>query len=229
MVNSLVSKVSTIVPAYNAAGFIAEAIESVLSQLQPPMEIIVVDDGSTDDTARIAKGFPAVTVLSQENAGQGAARNRGVEAARGEFLSFIDADDLWTSDKLECQLAAMDADPQLKIVFGLAEEFRDSREVSARDLKPATSGRPRPAHLPGAMLIRREDFRSIGPYRTDLAVAEVVEWYGRAIHLGLKIRVLDHLVLLRRIHGENLGIRKRNARSDYMKALKAVLDQRRAN
>ncbi len=221
------STVSTIIPAYNAVDFIAAAIESVLAQSRPPAEILVIDDGSTDTTAVVARRFPTVTVHSQQNAGQGAARNRGAELAQGNFLTFLDADDLWTADKLERQLSAMAADPQLQAVFGLADEFQHAAGDDDRPSAPRTIAGPRPAHLPGAMLIRRTAFHSIGPYRTDLTVAEVVDWYGRALHSGLKLETLDHVVLLRRIHSNNLGVRKRDARSDYLKAVKAVLDRRR--
>jgi glycosyltransferase involved in cell wall biosynthesis len=96
--------VSVVVPAYNAATFIAEALESVLSQTYTNIEIIVVDDGSTDDTNKIVSSFEKVRYIKQENLGAAAARNRGISEAQGQFIAFIDADDLWFSKKIELQV-----------------------------------------------------------------------------------------------------------------------------
>lgn len=98
--------VSVIIPAYNVAGFVADAIRCALTQTRPPHEIVVVNDGSTDDTARVLDRFgDQIRVISQPNAGLAAARNAGAAAARGEWLAFLDADDLWHPTKLEHQLA----------------------------------------------------------------------------------------------------------------------------
>lgn len=223
------STVSAIIPAFNAAAFIADAIESVLTQSRPPEEIIVVDDGSSDETGTIAGKYPQVTLVRQDNAGQGAARNRGAEQARGELLAFLDADDLWTERKLAMQVGALSADAALQAVFGLAQEFRHSAGTAGEtQVLRRPLGEPRRAHLPSAMLIRKTAFEQIGSYRTDLNVAEVVDWYGRAVDSGVRLKTLEHVVLLRRIHGDNLGIRKRDSRHDYFKAVKAVLDRRRS-
>ena len=99
--------VSAIIPVYNCERYLAEAIESVLAQTYRPIGIIVVDDGSTDGSADVAKSFtdPQVRYFYQPNSGQGAARNQGTNLARGSFFTFLDADDLWTDNKLELQLA----------------------------------------------------------------------------------------------------------------------------
>lgn len=99
-----------IIPTYNRAKWLPETIGSVLAQTRPPLEVIVVDDGSTDETREVCDRFPSrVRYIRQDNAGVGAARNRGAAAARGEWLAFLDSDDLWTSEKLEVQMAALDA------------------------------------------------------------------------------------------------------------------------
>jgi teichuronic acid biosynthesis glycosyltransferase TuaG len=104
--------VSTITPSYNAEGYIAEAIGSVLGQTHHDWELIVVDDGSTDGTASVVKEFsdedPRVRYLYRKNGGQAAARNTGIRAARGDLVAFLDADDLWLPERLEAQLAVME-------------------------------------------------------------------------------------------------------------------------
>jgi glycosyltransferase involved in cell wall biosynthesis len=100
--------VSVIIPAYNAAATLPETLASVLAQRAVDLDVVVVDDGSTDGTGEVAAQLGApVRVIRQENAGVGAARNRGVDVARGRWVAFIDSDDLWEPDKLRLQVAAM--------------------------------------------------------------------------------------------------------------------------
>src|ERR1700759_16151 len=108
---------------YNGAPYLGEAIESALAQDYDPLELIVVDDGSTDGSADVARTFPQIRVVRQENAGNGAARNRAVEEASGQLYAFLDADDRFTPGKLRRQKAALDADPGLDMVFGHVREF----------------------------------------------------------------------------------------------------------
>src|SRR5436853_749734 len=100
------SLVSVIIPVYNCEQYLAEAIQSVLAQTHPTIELIVVDDGSTDNSAAVAKSFAVVRYVFQRQGGPGAARNRGISLARGSFLAFLDADDVWVAGKLTRQLAA---------------------------------------------------------------------------------------------------------------------------
>jgi glycosyltransferase involved in cell wall biosynthesis len=222
-------KTSAIIPAYQAAKYLAEAIESALAQTRPPDEIIVVDDGSTDGTADIAAGFGArVRCERQAHAGIGAARNRGLALARGERIAFLDADDLWTPAKLEVSQQALDADPGVAMVFGHVRQFR-SPEVEDRDgRRPALPGEPVPGYVPGGGLFRREAFERVGPFETCWRVGEFVGWYERAMAAGLRPVLIPEVVLLRRIHATNVGLLQRDARTDYVRILKAALDRRRA-
>src|SRR6185503_10895386 len=96
--------VSVIIPVYNGARYLRAALESVFAQTYRPFEVIVVDDGSIDDSGVIAQSFPDVSYMRQENQGVAAARNHGIEAARGDFFAFLDQDDLWTPEKLKLQI-----------------------------------------------------------------------------------------------------------------------------
>lgn len=112
--------VSVVTAAYNMGGYIAETLESVLGQDYRQVESIVVDDGSTDDTARVLERYaedPRVRVVRQQNAGQTVAKNRGIREARGEFIAFCDADDSWRLDKLSRQIPRF-ADPAVAVVYG---------------------------------------------------------------------------------------------------------------
>jgi glycosyltransferase involved in cell wall biosynthesis len=115
--------VSVVIAAFNAERTLAETLESIAAQTFRDIEVIVVDDGSTDRTAGIAAGFPQVICLRQPNRGPAAARNRGIAVARGRYVAFVDADDLWMPEKLERQVRYLDAHPEAGMVYSDAEVF----------------------------------------------------------------------------------------------------------
>jgi glycosyltransferase involved in cell wall biosynthesis len=220
--------ISVIIPVYNCERYLAEALESVLAQTWGRVETVIVDDGSTDGSADVAKRFgSSVRYDLQPHAGPGVARNRGVELAQGEYLAFLDADDLWVENKLELQMAAFDSDTLPDAVFGHVEQFISPDLPRALTEKIYCPVELVPGRFPGTMLIRSETFRRVGLFSSGLRVGEFIEWYSRATELGLKDVMLPQMVLRRRIHATNSGIVYRDARSDYVRVLKAALDRRR--
>ena len=222
-------RVSVVVPAYNSERYLGEALRSVLSQTRAPSELIMVDDGSSDGTASVARSFgDDVRYVRQPNGGIGSARNRGVELASGEHIAFLDADDLWEPGKLQRQLAALEEGPQLDMVFGHVRQFVSPElpaEVKARLRCPEGS---QPGYSAGAMLARRATLERVGPFATDLHVGEFIDWMARARELGLRELMLDEVVLVRRLHDTNQGVRHRDHMGDFAHVLKASLDRRRA-
>lgn len=221
--------VSVIIPVYNGELYLAEAIDSVLSQSLPPSEIVIVDDGSTDRSPATAKRFDsAVRYFYQKNMGTAAARNRGIIEARGNFFAFLDQDDIWEPQKLEIQINAFQNDSGLDIVFGHVQQFFGSEleeEIKGRIRCP---DRPEPGYLPSAMLIKRESVFRVGLFETEWKIGEWADWYVRASELGLNIRMLTDTVTRRRIHKGNKGILQHTMRKEYAQILKASLDRRRA-
>ncbi len=129
-------KISAVIPAYNSEETIARAIESVLAQTRPADEIIVVDDGSTDKSAEIVSSYAdKVTLIRQENAGVSVARNRGIEAAMGEWIAFLDADDEWLPEKLKLQSEHLMRHPDLKWAYSdfYRKEYGDEKLRQAHD------------------------------------------------------------------------------------------------
>jgi glycosyltransferase involved in cell wall biosynthesis len=214
---------------YNAAPYLGEAIESALAQDYGPIELIVVDDGSTDGSGDVARSFPDVRVIRQQNAGNGAARNRAVEEARGRLYAFLDADDRFTPRKLARQKAALDADPGLDMVFGHVSEFLspDLDEAARAMLRPPAP-EPMPWTAPNLMLIRRESFERVGPFTSAVRVGVTVDWFARAAEAGLSYAILPEVVLERRLHTQNNGLRERASRSQYIEVIRQALERRRA-
>lgn len=223
--------VSVIIPVFNYDRYLAEAIESVLGQTYQHLDVIVVDDGSTDQSSEVAKSFAGreVRYCHQANAGIGPARNKGVELAQGEFLAFLDADDRWPLEKIERQLRAFKSDPALEMVFGQAVQLRNGSEWEAgvSDGTLPAAGLI-PGMVAGTMLIKRDAFDRVGKFPGDLKVGEFIDWYSRAVELKVRQLVLPDLFLWRRIHDSNQGIRERQSISDYARVLKAKLDRKRA-
>ena len=219
--------VSVVIPLYNGEKYLAEAIESVLAQTYSSIELIVVDDGSTDGSADIVKGYTSVHYYFQPNQGLGAARNRGIDLAQGSFLAFLDADDIWDKDKLMCQMKAFDNTPGLDMVFGQVEQFISPELDEYAKSKINHASEIIQGYFAGTLLIKRDSFFRVGCFATHWCVGEFIDWYTKAIEQSLNSFTIPEVVMKRRIHNDNTGIRERNSRTDYVRILKASLDRRR--
>lgn len=220
--------ISVILPVYNGEGHLDAAIRSVLAQSNPPSEVIVVDDGSVDDSAAVAKSFgPPVRYLAQTNLGPAAARNLGIRHAKGIFLAFIDADDLWTPEKLAHQLAVLCVTPTCEAVLGQVENFISPELNEADSTSLAKSAAQTGEFHIGALLIRRDAFFRIGYFDTRWRHGEFIDWWARALRQNLTYTVLPELVLRRRLHTNNHTRREPEGRQEYLSLLREQLAQRR--
>ena len=222
-------RISVMIPVYNGEAYLGEAVESVLAQSYRPIEIVVIDDGSDDDTRAVARRFgDAVRYDRQPRRGNGAARNRAVALATGELFMFLDADDRLVPGAIERLAGVLKRDPSLQAVYGHVREF-----VSP-DVDAGTRARLRPpidriaGCLPTNMLMRRDAFLRVGEFATDLRVGVTVDWSARAQELGMATILLDDVLFERRLHAGNNGLREREHRSHYLHVVKAALDRRRA-
>lgn len=212
-----------IIPVHNGARYLAEAIRSVLAQELPAQEILVVDDGSTDDSAGVAARFGnPVRVLRQTQQGPGAARNAGARQAAGEFLAFLDADDLWHPAKLALQVAAFDAIPGLAVASTHVQNFHSPDLTEAQRERILCPPGAMPGMIPSALLVRSTCFF---PFPENLRAGELIPWLGRARDLQLKIHVLPEVLVNRRLHETNLG---HKGPRGYLAAVKEMLDRRRS-
>ena len=224
--------VSVIIPVYNYDRYLGEAVESVLGQSYKHLEVIVVDDGSTDQSGEVARSFAGrgVRYCQQVHAGIGPTRNKGVELAQGDYVAFLDADDRWPLEKTERQLRAFENDPALEMCFGQALQLQNGPEWESgvKDKRLDVAGMV-PGMVPGTMLIKRDAFSRVGKFQGDWKVGEFIDWYARAVELKIRSLVLPELLLWRRIHDSNQGVRERQSVTDYARVLKAKLDRKRAD
>lgn len=219
--------VSVVIPVFNGERFLREAVESVLDQQYSPLEIIIVDDGSMDDTATVARSLPeTVRYLYQTNQGPAAARNRGIEHARGDLIAFADADDVWPPAKLELQLPHLIKDPVLEIVMGKTQQVLLSDTVDG-GTRAEEFGEPAFSVNLGSAVIRKSVFDRVGLFDEAMRYSEDVDWFMRAREAGAAIMTLDAVTLFYRQHEQNMSRGKSTSELNVLKALKKSLDRRR--
>ena len=184
--------VSIIMPAYNAASFIDQTIESVLQQTFIDFELLIVDDGSTDRTLAIANEYAQsdhrIQVLSQPNQGVSATRNHGVQLAKGNLIAFLDADDLWFSDKLAAHIKHFETNPNLAVSFARVEfmtlEGEPTGQISTSrliNLKPEDFLYENPTTTMSNPIARAEVFSQVGGFAEDMSYSEDLEWLFRVM------------------------------------------------
>lgn len=202
--------ISVIIPAYNYARYLGEAIDSVFAQTYPALEIVVVDDGSADDTSEVLAGYgDRIRAIRQQNQGVSAARNAGISAARGEYVAFLDADDVWHPSKLEAQMARFDADPNLGLVYCGAESF-NAEGQTMQVWRDGMQGRVAINMLrfdrgvmaaPGCnIVVPKRVAEEIGGFDTRMTVSEDWDFYYR-VAARYAIGFTGEALVRYRIHG----------------------------
>ncbi len=208
--------VSVVIPTYNRAASLVEAIDSVLAQTYPEMEIIVVDDGSTDDTRKIIpQRYPQVRYFHQENNGVSRARNLGIREARGEFIAFLDSDDLWLSDKTEKQVACFNQYPDVGLVYTDLDVYdstgsqpvlgmRSSKaEFSTGDMVVNLFTRFSP--ITSTVMMRKAVFETVGYFDEELkAVNDDNLWIRVAVRYPFR-HIPEALMHFRRVPGPHIA------------------------
>src|SRR5215475_137487 len=208
--------ISVVIPAYNAAQFLPATLESVLGQTLKPSEVLVIDDGSTDDTAALAEAFgPPVRVIRRSNGGQALARNLGVAEAAGDWIAFIDADDLWNKYKLEKQMRVLAANPEASLCYSARVHFEQDEE----ELRPVLHIPVPPAEgirqalyrnttfLPSSVVIRRSTFLESGGFDPQYAVVEDWDLWLRLLHSGVIFAGVQEELMLYRMHPGSISRR----------------------
>ena len=222
--------VSCIVPCFNGERFLDECLASILAQTHRRLEIIVVDDGSTDRSAAIARRHGGrVRYHHQENRGPAAACNAGIDLATGDFIAFLEQDDLWLPDKTERQLAAFAADPALAYCVGHVQNFWiPALAAEAERHRDAPVMQPVPGYVVQTLMARPAAFARAGRFDAALRFAAATDWFVRAAECNVPGRLLPEVLTRRRLHEDNVRRRHRaESRDQFLTVVKAMLDRRR--
>lgn len=220
--------ISVVIPAYNVGPFLKETIGSVLNQTVLPSEIILVDDGSKDNTARVAKSFgEKVKYIHQENKGCSAARNSGIRAATCEFFAFLDGDDLWELNKLEIQLKTIQGNPDMDILFTYMQNFFSPHLTEVERQRYQAPMHPMAGYGASSFFARRESVLKVGDFNETIKFGDFLDWLSRARDIGLKDKMLEDVLVRRRIHGDNLTLREKNSQGDYLKVVREAIARRK--
>jgi glycosyltransferase involved in cell wall biosynthesis len=217
------ASLSVIIPVFNAERFLHQAIDSVLTQTLPADQVIVVNDGSTDGSEDVIRSYgDQVRYLHQENMGSGLARNRGLEQARGEFISFLDADDIYLPTKLEAQHSLLAQDESVDIVVCKTRDFSWPETEPAKEfMSDASEFRYGQAQT---WMVRREIFERVGGFnsRDQVGIAEGSDWIMRAKEVMTPMIELDKCLVLRRLHDANIT----RERDSHLRSIAMLLKQR---
>ena len=224
--------VSVVIPVFDGDRFLGAALESALAQSVRPLEVIVVDDGSRDASVAVAESFAGVRVIKQANAGPAAARNVGVDAAAGDLIAFLDADDLMAPGRLEFQVEYLATNPQAGAVMGRQEVIMEPGAVTpwwALEPSPWVKHIPAGEHMSVmTLMVRREVFATVGPFDPSLRIGEDIDWLFRARELGVEVAMVEDVLVHRRVHDRNLTLDYPANRAAMFRVLKARIDRKRA-
>jgi glycosyltransferase involved in cell wall biosynthesis len=221
--------VSCVVAVFNGEPYLDAALRSILDQTHRPLEVVVVDDGSTDRTAAVVAGFGhQVRALRQPNGGPASARNRGLAEAWGDLVAFLDADDLWHPEKLARQVARFRERPDLDASLTLVQNFwvPELRHEEERCRRHRIA-QPAPGYLTGALLARRTVFERVGRFDETWRHVHDTEWFARARDAGVVFEELPEVLMFRRLHLNNRSRRLADAsRDEYLRLMKARVGRR---
>ncbi len=198
--------VTVIVTVYNGEEFLADAIRSILAQKYEPVDLLVVDDGSTDGTAEIARGFgSSLRYHCVDNCGIAAVRNHALDLVKGDLIAFLDADDLWPPDKLSIQVAHLTEHPEVQYSITRMKYFLQKGARVPKSFREELLHGDHVGRIVSTLLSRRSVFETVGKFNPELAPADDVDWFTRAADLEVPMAILPDVLLHKRVHGTNVS------------------------
>lgn len=234
-------KISAVIPAYNSAKFVNAAVASIHAQTAPVAEIIIVDDGSTDETEAVVRALPGnIVYYKQTNQGPSAARNKGIELATGDWIAFLDADDQWTADKIALQKAILEKYPELVLVAGDMAEIDNNdhiitesvlakhgmlegfQDLAGQAIPNALARLVTKNFIPtGTVLAKRDILIAAGGFNADIRFGEDLELWAK-IATYHPIGCLPQRLMLRRQHGKNATSANESMLLDLTKVMDSI-------
>ncbi|MBW1816027.1 MAG: glycosyltransferase [Deltaproteobacteria bacterium] len=222
--------ISCIVPVYNGERYLGDALDSIIAQTYQSLEIIVVDDGSTDDTASVASSYgDRIRYFFQPNAGPTAARNLGLGVAQGEFVAFLDADDLWHEEKLRRQMACFEKRSELALCITMVQNFWSQQlHQEEKRFRGHRLSKPIPGYSAVTLLARRILFETVGVFNERLQHSADTDWFLRAAAKGAPIELLPDVLVYRRLHENNRSREMSDSsKNEYLELVKNHLHRKR--
>ena len=218
--------VSVVIPAFNSEQFLSAALESVFVQDYRPMDVIVVDDGSVDRTGEIARSYSQVRYFLQANQGHAAAKNAGIAAARGEFIAFLDADDLWLPNKLSMQIGYLLQHPQVGYVIARMHVIVETGAEWPAHLNREHYLQDPVCYLPSALLMRKNIIHKVGLFDLRYRYSDDGDWFLRANDVGVPMAVIPQVLVQKRIHSLNQS-HERPTTAETFAAVRASVRRKR--
>lgn len=218
--------VSVVVPVLNGARFLGECLASLLAQDYPAVEIVVVDDGSSDRSAEIAESFAGVRVLRRPHEGLGRARNAGIRATTGPLIGFCDADDTWKPEKARLQVDYLQAHPSCAVVLCRQDTIIEPGVEPPAWLVPDQIRGDLDGISPTSGLFRREVLEHLGGFRTDMPMGADFNLLVRTRTAGFEIALIDRPLRARRIHDDNMTTRHGAAKDAMFRTVREHLRTR---
>lgn len=220
--------VSVILIVRNGERFIAEALDSVQAQSLPPAEILVIDGRSIDGTVEIARRYQGVIVIPQSSTGIAAAYNEGISRSQGALLAFVSHDDRWMPDKLERQVAALTARPDVLLSFTHVQHVLADGAGPPAGFRKELLERPVPGFIMETLMARREVFDRLGGFDASFAVGEDTDWFARARDANVPTVVLPETLVIKRVHESNASLTHGGTNHLLLKALRQSIARKRA-
>ena len=197
--------ISIIMPTLNSGKFLSESLKSVTGQTYKNYEVIIVDGGSVDETKSIANQFEKITFFDQTDKGLAAAWNAGIKMANGNYIAFLDSDDWWDCNCLSNHVETLQKSPQAICSIGHLQFFLDDPNSPPPGFKTSLLNKSHLGYMPGCFVGKKEVFDRIGLFETIWDIVSDIVWFAKLKNNIKEIRIVDNVVLHKRVHGKNLS------------------------
>ncbi|MGH7886105.1 MAG: glycosyltransferase [Thermodesulfobacteriota bacterium] len=221
--------VSVIIPVINCENYIEESINSVLYQNYKNIELIVIDGHSTDKTPKIAKSFKEVQFITQTNPGITEAFNLGIKLAGGDFIAFQSGDDIWIKKKLNTQIKFLLSNTDIECITAKFRYFIDKKKELPIGFKKNLINKDLSGPTLETFIARKSLFDRVGIFDVTYSSALDVEWFTRLNDMNIKMHTIQDVLLLKRIHNQNISLNEKNNQNQVLSALRKSIKWRRIN
>lgn len=219
--------VTIVIPTFNSERYLSAALESVLAQTYSPIEVLLIDAGSQDNTAAIAKAYGSVELRQQAGKGLADARNTGIRTARGELIAFLDSDDCWVPHKLSSQVNYLLAHPEIVFVTARVKLFWHSDCLRIAGFSQAHINDTLIGRTPSNLVAWKSAFTTVGLFDPTLSIGCDMDWFAQAKDAGIPAAILPEVLLYKRIHEHNLSANQEVNRQEILALVKKSIDRQK--